>query len=1175
MPLFASCHFRRFISIAATNASRSIRSGRFPSSKFACVIAFVGMAFVPVCRADDVVPHGQEQAPGPALSPQEALKRMTVPPGFHVELVASEPDIVNPVAMTFDESGRIWISESLEYPRREPGPGRDRVKVLEDTDNDGAADKFTVFADGLNIPSGIAVGGGGVWVANSPDILLLKDTDGDGSADSREVVVTGFGRDDTHELPNSLTWGPDGWLYGLNGVFNASRVEHQGKVHEFTCALFRIHPRTREFELFAEGTSNPWGVAFDGEGSAFVSACVIDHLWHLVQTGYYHRQGGPYPPHTWKIESIVTHKHQKAAYCGIHYFDSEEYPRQYRDKLYMGNIHGNCVNCDSLSRNGSTYSGTGEPDFLSANDSWFMPVVQKTGPDGCLYILDWYDRYHCYQDANRDPQGIDRGKGRLYRVRYGDGPRPTPLRLGELPSERLVDFLGDANVYVRDQAQRLLWERAEPAIGDKLAGLVFDDTRPTKQRMHALWALLGSGPLEADFHERLLQDDDASFRAWGVRAAGNHRKLTDRVRQAVAELADDPSPDVRLQVAIAARKVEGLDPLAVLVAVGRSSSDDPLIPHIVWQNLLPLLDHRGEALLAQLSAADAEPMGEIIARAFDRMLDDPSRYAHHLGDFLAGLASGSPAADELVATCLASLRTRVQNHEVPDGQLPVVKAAFAWLKNKGRSTNDAALAWEATLLSASLGDEDGRASARTELSRPGADVQRRRQAAEALVASQDPQLLVALAAVFNGDHEDPTFQGELLATLGRNESPQVADLVLGVYHNFPPEFKPQAIELLTGRAAWSRKLLAAIADNRLPPEALNLNQVRKLLATGDAEIASAVQATWGTLRTERDHRREQVIFEMRNLLRRHSGDPLAGRAVFRKVCGQCHKLFGEGQEVGPDITANGRNSMTQLLSNVFDPSLVIGAAYQARTVVTADGRVLTGLLAEDSDQRIVLKVQGGKLETVARADVDELAISPLSLMPEDLEKQLKPQEMADLFALLTLDRPPEDTSAKLLPGAGGPIPQATQDEAEFHELLAEFAPGFQAADVGEGGLEILANYRGREGVLRTHPADQKRPCVLSSHLTLPAERRARLVLTVTCDTRWGDNPGDWRLLVKVDGAPIHDQIVGAKTTSRDWQDVSIDLTPWAGKTIRLELANAANNWSYEFGYWGAIELVYE
>src|SRR5580700_2695157 len=190
------------------------------------------------------IPHGQTRPPGPPLSPAEAIAKMRVPEGFHVELVAAEPDIVNPVAMTFDERGRIWVTESVEYPRHSAGPGRDRIKILEDTDGDGKVDKVTVFAEGLNIPSGIAVGHGGVWVANAPDILFYRAGADGKAAGEPEVVVTGFGRFDTHELPNSLTWGPDGWLYGLNGVFNQSIVKHKGKEHKFTCAMFRIHPRT-------------------------------------------------------------------------------------------------------------------------------------------------------------------------------------------------------------------------------------------------------------------------------------------------------------------------------------------------------------------------------------------------------------------------------------------------------------------------------------------------------------------------------------------------------------------------------------------------------------------------------------------------------------------------------------------------------------------------------------------------------------------------------------------------------------------------------------------------------------------------------------------------------------------------------------------------------------------
>lgn len=583
---------------------------------------FVALISAEFAAAQEI-PRGQSQPPGPALSPADAIQKMTVPEGFSVELVAAEPDIVNPVAMTIDEQGRFWITESLEYPRRSPGQGRDRVKILEDTDGDGRADKFTVFADGLNIPSGIAVGHGGVWVANSPDILFLQDTDGDDKADKVEVVATGFGRFDTHELPNSLTWGPDGYLYGLNGVFNQSRVAQNGREHEFTCALFRIDPRTRQFELFAEGTSNPWGVAWDPEGNAFVSACVIDHLWHLAETGYYHRQGGPYPPFTWKIDSIVGHNHQQAAYCGIHYFDSDAYPEPYRDKLYMGNIHGNCINVDRLERDGATYRGVGEPDFLSANDAWFMPVVQKTGPDGCLYVLDWYDRYHCYQDANRDPEGIDRLKGRLYRIRYQDTPRAGQFDLTKETDSQLIERLASPNVYFRDLAQRLLTERNDPAARVKLQQLVFDETAPRKTRMHALWALVGTGQLDPTFHQHLLAHADAGFRAWGVRAAGNMHEVGDDIRATIVALAGDESPDVQLQVAIAATKLDGVEPIPLLVEVLARCGDDNLIPHIVWQNLHPLLENQSSAFLAEVKKHDLKQtpnLAKLMPRVTERIL---------------------------------------------------------------------------------------------------------------------------------------------------------------------------------------------------------------------------------------------------------------------------------------------------------------------------------------------------------------------------------------------------------------------------------------------------------------------------------------------------------------------------------------------------------------------------
>jgi len=989
----------------------------------ACLLAAPLMA-----TAEDFIPRAQDKPPGPALSPAEAIAKMTVPEGFQVELVASEPDLVNPVAMTFDERGRIWVTESLEYPRREPGEGRDRVKILEDTNGDGRTDKVTVFAEGLNIPSGIAVGHGGVWVANAPDILFMRDVDGDGKADTREVVVTGFGRDDTHELPNSLTWGPDGWLYGLNGVFNPSHIEQNGKQFDFTCALFRIHPRTREFQVFAQGTSNPWGIAWDPEGSAFVSACVIDHLWHLAETGYYIRQGGPYPPFTMPMASIVQHKHQKAAYCGIHYFDSDAYPAEYRDRLYMGNIHAGGINADQLSRAGSTYAGSELPDFLMANDAWFMPVVQKTGPDGCLYILDWYDRYHCYQDANRDPAGVERLKGRLYRVRYRDTPRAKPFDLTKESDAQLVERLRSPNVFYRDLAQRVLSERHDPATAPLLEQLVQDDQAPRKARMHALWALIGSGPLSGVFHDALLRHADPGFRAWAVRAAGNQGTIDENLQQRVLALATDPSPDVRLQTAIAAGKLSGVDPLPVWTTVLIGSGDDRLLPHIVWQNVYARLEeqsHRYFELTSTAEAKQSPAVAALLPRVIDRLLG--SRHPAALAALVRRLTSESdwePAARQKVLTAIAD---RLVTGEISSEQLAPLRSQLEGLTAKTLAgPADDPFYVPAALAAATWRDATSLAIVRAIYGGADRPAPLRAKAFAALVTANDESLEAATRQLLTTPGSSSELRSAVLPALGRIDGAWVAPVVLESFGQLEPELRPKAVELLTERAGWSLALLDAIARNQVPAEALNINQVRKILAGGDPALAEKVQAHWGAVRTDRDPKREQVIAEVRALLSSTPGDPVAGQQVFKRVCGQCHKLHGEGQDVGPDITLNGRNSFDLLLSNVLDPSLVIGAAYQARTVVTEDGRVLTGLLVEDSDARVVLKTQGGKLEIVPREDVEQLQVSRLSLMPEELEKQLKSQELADLFALLTLDKPPQDPTAKRLPGTPTPKGQPKQ-----------------------------------------------------------------------------------------------------------------------------------------------------
>ena len=1088
---------------------------------------------------DEVIPHRQDQPPNKPYSAREALSKMTVLEGFRVELVASEPDIVNPIAMTFDDRGRIWITESIEYPRQPAGPGRDRVKILEDTDGDGGVGRVTVFAEGLNIPTGVAIGYGGVWVLNAPDLLFLRERDG--KETSREVVLTGFGRTDTHELPSSLTWGPDGWLYGLNGVFNRSSiVSKNGKRRDFTCAMWRIHPRTREFQIFAEGTSNPYGLAWDTEGSAIIEVChwANDHLFHFVETGYYQRQAGAYPPFTMKVGSITDHGHQKTAYCGIAFLDTDAFPIQYRGRMCVGNIHGGCINVDRLQRDGATYLAKGERDLLTANDSWFMPVSLKVGPDGCLYVLDWYDRYHCAQDAIRDPDGVDRLKGRLYRLRHGDTPRAPKFDLATESDDRLVSRLASGNIFFRESAQRILTERLSgaeagravpgmqsarvethrsaelrskleklvaagvgraplsPSDGERVArpgegrstdkpantsgqtqteqSLVTAAGTNREARLHALWALIGSGSLEPSLHQRLLAHDDSTFRAWAVRAAGNFGKVTAAIGERVIALARDRSPDVQLQVAVASRKIEGCDALPVLVDVLRHCGQDKLIPAIVWPNLHPLLETEG-ARFAKLvgrtgfHSGPASPgrdgtspsqdslapaVAALMPRVIERVLSARNPNAEAAAALLESTVQG--AADR-APECIAAVSAKIGG--LSDATLAQLKERLRSVVEKvlnGRRST--ALHLSAQLLAArlKLGSIDATEVRRKFVSNTEPEATRL-QVLEALIAFRDGALLDAVPDVFSS--APPAFVAKVLAALGRFEDPKLADVILAQYPNLAAELQPLAVDLMMQRESWARKLLEAVLANKLPKGVLNANHLRKMLESNDREALWAVEKAFGKIREERNPEREKVAAEMGEFLRKNIGDPIAGQRVFKNLCAQCHTIYGEGGKAGPDLTSNGRGSFDQVVSSVFDPSLIIGQGYQTVTVVTKDGRNLTGLASEDNDQRVVLKMPGEGEEAVPRNNVKYMRLSKLSMMPEGIETLLDKKDLVDLFAFLSLDKPPVDPTAKPIPGAPGVTTgQRRASDARIRIERADQALNIRTRVPGQNHWIDLATY---------------------------------------------------------------------------------------------------------------------
>lgn len=1015
-----------------------------------------------VSRADAQqieIPRRHDRPPNAPFSAAEAAARMTVPAGFSVEVVAAEPDVMNPVAMCIDERGRFWITESFEYPRKEAGSGRDRVKILEDTDGDGKVDKVTVFAEGLNIPSGIAVGYGGVWICNAPDLLFMQDTDGDGKADRTEVIVTGFGRTDTHELPNSLTWGPDGWLYGLNGVFNYCKVTYPPsnphyqpgqKSIDFTAAMFRVHPRTREFQIYAQGTSNPWGIAINGSGDFFISACVIDHLWHIVETGYYIRQGGPYPPYTWPIRSIVQHKHQKAAYCGITWFDSDAYPPEYRNVLYMGNIHGGCINADLVDRSGSTYQGrphpgftaqpdawkddpygviakTGDPDhpkladFLTANDAWFMPVVQKVGPDGCLYVLDWYDRYHCYQDANADPAGVDRAKGRLYRVRYQETPHAAPFNLNQRSDDELIALLGNPNVYFRETAQRLLAERTNPDIIGKLITVFKNEKLTTTNRMCALFALGACGISGQDLL-KLTVVGNGPFLPWLTRMMTHHEQLQASANQHASGFKIDdwkrksPSaPEVFLQETIGWSLLkDDAQAQGMLLLALEEAENETHIQQIIWQNVKPRIAALPDLYLKTLTErwAALDHYQPILARSLPLVCENQAVDGGSIGRTMNVILSSRKVDERTKSDCLQVLQACYE-----DGLLKPERLADMMGELKS-SMDDLTTQQKniVTVLQAYSGDQPARKLLKEQLTDQSAEQEIRINALRTLVRLQDSSVINVVASILAEPTTTKELRVSVLDVINRLNLPQVAQVLMANFSTFEPDVQPKVVEVLTQRPGWSLVLLREIEAGKIDKSLVNLNQLIRMNSFKEASLQQLLTRQFGVVRMERSNR-QGFINQKKDFLRGTPGDPYAGRAVFKRVCAQCHQLYGEGADVGPDITRNGRSNWDQLLQNVFDPSAVIGPGYQARMIATEDGRVLTGLPVEDSPERVVLKIQGGKREIIPRDQIEADKLSELSLMPEDIEKLMTPQELADLLAFLSLDKPPEDETARMLPGA--------------------------------------------------------------------------------------------------------------------------------------------------------------
>ncbi len=967
----------------------------------------------------------------PALSPEAAQKRFSLPDGFEIRLFASEPEVVNPVAMTWDERGRLWVLELYEFPLgAKPGDKpRDRIKILEDTDGDGKADKVTVFADGLNLATGLLLGYGGVFVGQAPDFLFLEDTNGDDVADKRTVLKTGFGLHDRHELLNGFTWGPDGWLYLTHGVFTHSTVKDPndpgGPAVTVDAAVARYHPLTKKFEVFADGTSNPWGVDFDRAGNAFVSACVIDHLFHMAPGGLYARQGGsPANSHAYELlPSIVDHKHKMAAYSGVDIYQGSQFPAEYRGTILIGNIHDNSIHQDRLTPNGSSFKASFIKDFVRANDGWFMPVSTQTGPDGAVWIMDWYDKYPCYQNANADPEGVDRELGRIWRVVYtgSEKGKPVPSRpdpnmnLARLNSAELVKLLEHPNVWQRRMAQRLLSERrdasTQPALQKLLAGGPSLDGR-----LAALWTLHGSEQLTEGALEQLASDKESALRAWAARLTGERRLSSETCLARLKTLASDSDPSVRLAAATAARQYVSSSltvntPVStelshaatgdILEALIKASahSPDPALPFLIWMAAEPGITRDPRPALGWFTengAATLPLSGQLLKKTMRRICDQTNQAAraeqiNAAARFLGDVADKTELALAALDGLIEGAKTKGAPPTIDFGSLLEKLAAVP------------ALAEKASRLAALWGDTRATETLISKMNEPEATAEHKLKAIRAAREAGTGRARESLLRLLAGEKNDG-LAIEAIRALGEIGGDTVADDTLKRWQDLSPGARRAAAEVLVSRKNWTRTFLAAVENKQVSPTDISATTIRSLAQNSDASIRERAAKAIGRFRAS-DTDKLKLIAGKRKVVLNGQPDINAGYEVARRVCFVCHKLHGEGAEVGPDLTGVGRSSLDALLANVIDPNQIIGKGYENVEVETKDGRLVSGRLVEETETRVKLLSAGPKEEVVARSDIAKLRVSEMSVMPEGLE-QMPDADFRNLIWYIL--NPPQD-----------------------------------------------------------------------------------------------------------------------------------------------------------------------
>ncbi len=938
------------------------------------------------------------------LTPAQAVENMTVTPGYKVNAWASEPMITQPMAFCWDNKGRLWVAENRDYENRQQGfsnDGNSRILIIEDTDRDGTADSKKVFAEGIPFPAALAVGFDGVFVGAPPNLLFVPDRNRDDQAemDDVEVRLTGWGIRDRHETLNSFQWGPDGWLYGLEGFATPSKIRKpagKGKIYgykdpfpdvlagdgvDINGGVWRYHPIKDRFEVVAHGFSNPWGIDYDAKGQLFITACVIPHMFHVIPGGIYHRQGGQhFNPYVYQdIRTIVDHSH-RSAHGGARIYQSDAFPPEQQGRLFMANIHEHAVLSDVLEPKGSGFVAKHGEDFVMANNAQWIGFSMEVGPGGDLYVLDWHDADICGNSV------MQKETGRIFRI----SPQESLVDhwegrfddLEQLSDEALADLQTSKSNWHARRARVILQSRAvqEPISIEArdLLVQIFSSSENTDHRLRGLWGLHLTNNISTTELVSTLDDADPHVRAWAVQLLCEDFNASEETLEKFRQMArSDDAPVVRLYLAAALQRVHEESKWEIVEGLLSHGvdADDHNIPKMIWFGLEPLVVVNPEKAMRMAKGSQIPLVSQFIAR---RLVD-----ADNINPILGSLTEKSPGRKSI----LVGLRNGLEGRS--DVAMPA-----QWNNLRTGIQKNSELADLVQTISQQFGDAEAAARSLADLQSISVSTEKKNAAIRALSAKQWPELEQALPALW----EQEALRIEAIRAVAAYDSWNLGRALLEQYPSFSPTEKLEVVQAMASRTVYGNLITSALQKELIPKRdipAYVARQLRRVVGNGFVE-------TWGPiddLGFDRAHEFEKYRLLLTDAAIQ-SADLNNGRNVFQRSCGACHKLYDVGGVLGPDLTGSNRANLDYILSNMLDPSGEIQDDYKMVVVTTRDGRTYAGNIQSENERQLRLRVAGQDPVTINKSEIQSRETAPNSMMPEGLLQTLTDQEVIDLVAYL-------------------------------------------------------------------------------------------------------------------------------------------------------------------------------